>query len=151
MQDRQAYFGRTVTITRDVVEVLQRQRARVDVLRDDHGDLWQGTPAIFPSAVGTYMDPRNVNRTFARWLDRATVPAIRVHDLRHTHASILIANGCDAGVVSDRLGHTNVAFTLQRYRKLFERQRRGAAFGIEDLLKAHRISQAHAGPVALPS
>ena len=85
------------------------------------------------------------------WLERTPVPAIRVHDLRHTHASILIANGCDAGVVSDRLGHTSVAFTLQKYRKLFERQRRGAAFGMEELMQAQRLAQAAAVRVSQPN
>ena len=65
----------------------------------------------------------------------------RARDNRHTHASILIANGCDAGVVADRLGHENVAFTLRRYRHLFARQRKGAAFGMSELVRAEQLDR----------
>jgi integrase len=145
---------RDVYITHDVVEVIQRQRRRVDALRAECGEMWEGTPAIFPSEVGTYKDPHNAGRLFRIWLKKAVdqdlVPRIRLHDLRHTHASIMIANGHDAKVVSDRLGHANVAFTLKVYRKLFTRERRAAAFGIEDLERAdlHAQSVAHGARIA---
>ena len=132
---------RAVSITSDVVDVLNRQRAYVNAQRDKKGALWQGTPAIFPSQVGTYFDPRNTNRLFAKWQEHVGVQRIRVHDLRHTHASILIANGRDAGVVADRLGHENVAFTMNRYRHLFARQKRGAAFGMSDLVHADQLDR----------
>ncbi len=132
---------RAVTITSDVVDVLNRQRAYVDAQCHRKGALWQGTPAIFPSQVGTYFDPRNTNRLFDKWQEHVGVRRIRVHDLRHTHASILIANGHDAGVVADRLGRENVAFTLRRYRHLFARQKRGAAFGMSDLVHADQLDR----------
>jgi integrase len=124
-----------------VVDVLNRQRAWVDAQRDRKGDLWHGTPAIFPSAVGTYFGPRNTNRLFDKWQAEAHVRRIRVHGLRHTHASILIANACDTGVVADRLGHENAAFTLRRYQHLFARQKKGAAFGTSDLVHADQLDR----------
>jgi integrase len=132
---------RGVTITADVVDALQHHRSWVQAQRDSMGEMWHGTPAIFPSRVGTYSDPRNTNRLFDRWQEQAGVRRIRVHDLRHTHASILIANGYDAGVVADRLGHENVAFTLRRYRHLFARQRKGAAFGMSELVRAEQLDR----------
>lgn len=61
------------------------------------------------------MVPTNVSMTFASVVRRAGVPPIRLHDLRHTHASLLIAEGWDPITVADRLGHSNPGFTLARY------------------------------------
>jgi integrase len=77
------------------------------------------------------------------------VGGIGVHGLRHTHASILIRRGVNAKVVSDRLGHTSVAFTLKTYAHLFDVQKREAAIGIEAFLGSSYI--APSVPVALPN
>lgn len=125
---------RRITITPDVVAVLKRQAQRVERERRLLGAAWGGTEAIFPSEVGTYLGPRNTTRQFTALARRAGVPVIRLHDLRHTHASLLIARGIDPKTVSERLGHTSVAFTINTYQKLFDSQRRAAAFGMDDLL-----------------
>ena len=52
---------------------------------------------------------------------------IRIHDLRHTHASLLAFHGVPAKVISDRLGHTNVGFTLRVYTHLYDAQRKEGA------------------------
>ena len=62
---------------------------------------------------------------------------IRFHDLRHTAASLSIRRGNSAKLVADRLGHTNVSFTINTYVHLFDDQRRAAAFGLEDLKQAN--------------
>ena len=51
-------------------------------------------------------------------MERAGVPILRLHDLRHTAASIMLASGEQARVVQERLGHSTVAFTLARYQKV---------------------------------
>ena len=58
----------------------------------------------------------------------------RGHGLGHTHVSVLIRRGFNTEVVSDRLGHTSVAFTLQKYVHLFDDQRRQAAISMDDFL-----------------
>lgn len=50
-----------------------------------------------------------------RAVERSGVPRIRLHDLRHTHATLLLAAGLNAKVVSERLGHSSVSFTLDTY------------------------------------
>jgi hypothetical protein len=50
---------------------------------------------------------------------RSPVPVIPFHGLRHTHASLLIANGIDAKVASERLGHSEFVFTVQTYQHTF--------------------------------
>ena len=64
------------------------------------------------------------------------LPAIRFHDLRHTHTSHLLAAGVPVNVVSQRLGHSNPAFTLHIYGHLFPRQQCDAAGLVASMLRA---------------
>lgn len=62
----------------------------------------------------------NLRRGLHAWADRADVPRIRPHDLRHTYASMAIASGMDVAELARRLGHTNPGFTLRQYVHFFE-------------------------------
>lgn len=70
---------------------------------------------VIPSAAGTHLSPRNVNRALYMLINMIGVPVIRLHDLRHTHATILLAAGVPVKVVSERLGHASVSITLNIY------------------------------------
>jgi len=89
------------------------------------GNLWN---LIFTSSIGTPLDERNVLRIFQdKILKRAGLPKMRIHDLRHSAAAILIAQGVDARSISELLGHSSVAFTLQTYGHLLESTKRETA------------------------
>ncbi|NLE78607.1 MAG: site-specific integrase, partial [Rhodococcus sp.] len=70
---------------------------------------------VFADPDGTPIHPDLYSQTFDRLVAAADVPRIRLHDLRHTHATILLKEGVPAKVVSERLGHANVAFTMSVY------------------------------------
>jgi integrase len=70
---------------------------------------------VFSRADGLPLDPDGVSGTFDRLQLRAGLPRIRVHDLRHTMASLMLANGAPAKVVQERLGHSSVMVTLDIY------------------------------------
>ena len=59
--------------------------------------------------------PDYFSQTFDRLLAKLDLPRIRIHDLRHTHATLLLKDGVPVKVVSERLGHSSVAFTMQVY------------------------------------
>lgn len=63
-----------------------------------------------------------IQRAFNIAIKKSNVPAIRIHDLRHSHASLLIANGADIVAVSKRLGHSDINMTLKIYTHLIERK-----------------------------
>ena len=75
-----------------------------------------------------------------RWIGTAgfepvvDLPAIRPYDLRHTHATLLLAAGENAKVVSERLGHASVALTLDTYSHVLPDMQQGAADRMEQLL-----------------
>ncbi len=61
------------------------------------------------------MHPQSVSGAFEGRVKRAGVPKIRFHDLRHTHASLLLATGTHPKVVQERLGHASITITLDIY------------------------------------
>lgn len=96
---------------------------------------WSDLNLAFPSQLGTYLNPRNLSRVFERLVKGAEVTSLGIHGLRHTHASLLIKNGVDIGVVCERLGHTNPGFTRNVYTHLYDEQRSQAALGLANLLQ----------------
>ena len=74
--------------------------------------------AMFTNRHGEPANPESISQLFERKIERAGLPPIRFHDLRHTHASLLLADGTAIKVVSERLGHANPAFTMATYQHL---------------------------------
>ncbi|WP_445683440.1 tyrosine-type recombinase/integrase [Sporosarcina sp. FSL K6-6792] len=82
------------------------------------GGLYQNQDLVICTNTGTMQDPRNVIRAMKRIVKEAKVTAIRFHDMRHKHVSILIAEGVDVVKIAARLGHTNPKITLEFYAHL---------------------------------
>ncbi len=76
---------------------------------------WNDHDLVFPSEMGELRSPSSVSVAFRRAAAKAGVPPIRLHDVRHTHATLLLRAGVNPKVVSERLGHSSVAFTLDTY------------------------------------
>ena len=125
---------RTVALSPDVLEVLLLHRQRQEAERAVFGDTWQHPELVFTSEVGTPLNPDNLKRVRDYLMKEADVPRVRLHDLRHLHASLAIRGGMDAKVLADRLGHARASFTLDRYTHLFESQRAQSAVSLLDFL-----------------
>jgi integrase len=110
---------RTIALDAATVTLLRRERAAQRADRLACGPGYQDQGLVFQTAVGTAFRHRNTNRLLLQLQRQAGVAPIRFHDLRHTHASLLIAAGADPRLVAERLGHTQVAFTLQVYGHLW--------------------------------
>ncbi|BDP42601.1 site-specific integrase [Deinococcus aetherius] len=121
---------RRIVLAQDVLDTLHLHWER------EHrgGKPPEKTVPVFPSASGNHVEQRHLQRTFEALIQEAEVPRIRFHDLRHTAASLLIRQGVPPKVVSDRLGHRNVAFTLQVYTHVYDDQREAAALPLSRLL-----------------
>ena len=70
---------------------------------------------VFPSTIGTPIDPSNLLRKYRQVMKKAGLPRLRFHDLRHTSASLMLNNGIDVLVASKRLGHAKPSITLDVY------------------------------------
>ena len=84
------------------------------------------------------VDPDAFNHYLRRLAARAGVGRVRVHDLRHTWATLALSRGVPLEVVSERLGHASPTITLNVYRHLLEEERRGYVLDLEELLKPSR-------------
>lgn len=116
------------------MERLRAQQNRVALLRQFAGDRWQEYDLVFPSKVGTPMEATNMIRRFKRLLNDAGLPSIRIHDLRHTSASLLLLQGVNPKVVCERLGHADVSTTQRLYSHVLPSLQAEAAQHLDDLL-----------------
>ncbi|HLJ58613.1 MAG TPA: site-specific integrase [bacterium] len=89
---------------------------------------------VFRNRDGAPLDPDNVDRTFTRHLTLAGVPMVRFHDLRHTHASLLIAANVHPKAIQARLGHTSITTTLNTYGHLMPSAFQGVGEQLDRLL-----------------
>jgi integrase len=97
---------------------------------------WHDSGLVFTREDGRSLRPEYVTRHFQKLADDAGLPVIRLHDLRHTNASIALAAGVDIKVVSDRLGHSTTAITADLYTHVNRNVGRAAADRIADVLAA---------------
>lgn len=123
---------RSVELDETTGDVLRRWRRRLhhDGLPHDPDD-W-----IFCNTAGRFLNPDSVSQLFSRIVARSGLPRIRFHDLRHTHASLLVANGTPIKVVTERLGHAHPAFTMHTYQHLLPGMSAEAATRFAGLIAA---------------
>ncbi len=107
---------RTVRLTQRAVEALRSHRARQAEERLRVGELYQDQDLVFAGEGGGLINPSNLRqRSFAPLLERAELPPITFHDLRHTCASLLFQKNVHPKNVQALLGHASVAITLDTY------------------------------------
>jgi integrase len=105
-------------------------------------DLVRESALVLSNLDGTHRHPERFSRRFAGQVARARkalgeerLPVIRLHDLRHTHATLLLADGVPVEVVSERLGHAGPAITLTGYQHVHPGMGREAADRLAALLE----------------
>ncbi len=91
---------------------------------------------VFLTTIGTPMDTRNLTRHFNRVLNEAGLPQKRFHDLRHTCASLLLAQSVHPRVVMEILGHSQISLTMDTYSHVIPGLQKEAADRIDALLNA---------------
>jgi integrase len=107
---------RTIRMPQVVASALKAHRKRQLEERLALGRAWEDSGLVFTSPIGTPLDPRNVTRVFHAMLSAApNVPRVRFHDLRHTAATLLLAQGVDPRTIMETLGHSQISLTLNTY------------------------------------
>jgi len=89
---------------------------------------------VFAAPDGEPWNPDSIGLAFARAVARTDLPRIRLHDLRHSHATHLLTAGQNPKLVSDRLGHATVGFTLDTYGHVIPGQQADAAAAVAALV-----------------
>jgi integrase len=127
--------GRSVRCSQKATEALRSHRARQNGERLRVGSLWQDNGLVFPTTTGTTMSGTNLlGRHFKPLLKRAELPTIRLHDLRHTCATILLMAGKHPKYVQELLGHASINITLDTYSHVIEGMDGGLGDAMDEAL-----------------
>ncbi len=125
---------RTIPLPATSAKVLRTHRANQAAEALALGPAWVESGLVFTSAVGTVIEPRNLNRFFDELIAKAGVRRIRFHDLRHTCASLLLAQNVPARIVMEILGHSQLAMTTDLYSHVMPTALREAADAMDRAL-----------------
>ena len=127
---------RQIALDAVTVEAFKGQAAQQLADRDNAEVAWEETGYVFTMDDGRPLHPQSVSRALDRAIAAAKLPRIRLHDLRHTHASLALAAGVNPKVISERLGHATVSITLDTYSHAIPALQEEAAERIAGLLLA---------------
>lgn len=117
---------RTIILADEVVEALREHHKKqllhiTSRYRKTVG--WEDKGLVFPGPSGNYMHECTPEQSLNRVLERAGLPHLRVHDLRHTYATLALLSGIDINSVSSTLGHSDILITLRRYIHILPRSK----------------------------
>jgi integrase len=126
--------ARTVALDPATVERLRRHRVQVLEDRMAAGGAWHDLDLVFHRGDGLPVSPPAVSQSFKRASKSAGLPRIRFHDLRHTHATLLLQSGEPVRTVSQRLGHASPTITMAIYSHVLPGDDEGAAARFAALL-----------------
>lgn len=126
---------RSVALDSGTVTALRAHRAAQNQLKLKLGEAWHDNDLVFCRADGTPLHPDRFTQMFDKRVRDSGLPRIRLHDLRHTHATLALAAGIHPKVVSERLGHSTVAFTMDVYSHAIPSMEAEAAETIANLVR----------------
>ena len=125
---------RVIALDGGTVDALREHQMRQGAEREYAEEVWVESGYVFVREDGMPMDPDRISHLFRVTVEAAGLPKIRLHDLRHTAASLALATGIHPKVVSERLGHSSVAITLDIYSHLTPGLQEDAAERLGEIL-----------------
>ena len=128
------HMARVVDIDSGTVDQLREHSARQRTERNSWRSNYQVNDLVFCREDGSPIHPHSLSQAFERLVKKSELPKIRLHDLRHTHATIAIQAGVPVKVISERLGHETPAFTLKQYAHVIPGMQAEAASAVSRLV-----------------
>ncbi|OAH59400.1 integrase [Domibacillus aminovorans] len=107
--------NRSVGLDTITLSTLKQHRKQIATNKLKLGAAYIDNDLVVCSANGKPINPRNLLRSFYNLLEKSSLPKIRFHDLRHTHASLMLQQGENIKLISERLGHSSIKITLDTY------------------------------------
>jgi integrase len=134
VQPKSAAGRRTIGLPDQLVDVLRGHRSAQEDERLRAADLWQEHGLVFAQANGRPIDPRSDHVAWHALLRKAGVPRVRLHDARHTAATLMLTMGVPARVAMEVLGHSQISLTLGTYSHVMPQLSREAADRVGEAL-----------------
>jgi len=136
-----AHGRRSIALPASCVESLRRHRVNQLEHRLRLGALWQEHDFVFTNQTGGPLAVNVLSQHFRKLIVAARVPVIRFHDMRHSCATLLLEGGVHPRVVQERLGHSDVSITLNRYSHVSPQMQRQAADALDAMvIKAGEVA-----------
>lgn len=125
---------REVAIPDFVISLLEEYKLWYEEQKSIYGELWTNSDRLFVQADGKPMHPSTISKWFVKYVGQIGLPVINFHGLRHTNATLLIAQNIDVAVVAARLGHAQITTTYNFYVHPIISHNRLAGNALENLL-----------------
>jgi integrase len=125
---------RSIAVTDSTIHFLKKLKTKQAKEKLALGSVYKDHDLVFANSEGDALDPDGLSREFSRLVKRLHLPHVRFHDLRHTHATLLLQQGIHPKVVSERLGHSTIAMTMDTYSHVMPNMQKEAAQKLDDFL-----------------
>ena len=110
---------RTLVMPDSIIEILKKHRKDQNIIKLALGEEYQKNDLVYCQDDGAPIIPGSFSHKFTDFLKKYGLKQIRFHDLRHTHASLLLKYGVSAKVASRRLGHSSIGITMDLYSHVY--------------------------------
>ncbi len=137
-EPKTAASKRRVSLSAALLEVVREHRRRQLEHIVTHRSIYEDAGLVFADGLGRPLHPNALNRKFAEIIRRAGLPVIRFHDLRHTCATIMLAQGVHPKIVQELLGHTDISMTMNLYSHVTTDMQQEAADAIDRAISGAR-------------
>jgi integrase len=135
-QPKTATSRRTIPLPSIARQALERQKTIQETERKAADKAWQDRDdLVFTDSIGRHVEPGSVSHGFQDAREAAGLPAARFHDLRHSAATLMLAEGVPLAVISEWLGHSGIAITASHYAAIVPTLRRDAADAMDRALR----------------
>ena len=125
---------REIAIPEFIISLLEEYKLWYEEQKSIYGELWTNSDRLFVQVDGKPMHPSTISKWFVKYVGQIGLPVINFHGLRHTNASLLVAQNIDIAVISARLGHAQISTTLDFYVHPLLSHNRKAGYALETLL-----------------
>jgi len=129
------YSRRLISLSPSVVTLLKGLRVRQMEQLEANNQEWSETGFVFANNDGGPLSPDTVTHAFTKIIKRTGLPHVRLHDLRHTHATWMLKQGVHPKIVSERLGHSSVTITMDTYSHVLPGMQEQAAMAFEEAVQ----------------
>jgi len=130
---------RDVAIPEFIISLLEEYKLWYEEQKSLYGELWTNSNRLFVQADGKPMHPSTISKWFVKYVGQIGLPVINFHGLRHTNATLLIAQNIDVAVVAARLGHAQITTTYNFYVHPIISHNKKAGYALEDLLLPQKL------------
>ena len=134
---KSAKSKRAIALDQPTIDMLREHRGEQVLWKLELGNVYEDNGLVFPGPFGKPLDPATLTRNFEKLAKKAGIEHVRLHDLRHFHATTLLRAGTHLKVVQERLGHASIAITADTYSHVAPDLQRQAANAFADSMDSH--------------